>query len=137
MCVTILLVFKRGHVKCRTKTCDPAPCPDPREYPGECCPKCPKSCTYNNVTLVDGESFKPEGEDRCTECICLVGKVNVYFIYFIPVKEQCLFSAENHTFYIRNIICVYGYVSFYFMYCITYAYKWQTISRHTTLTCTF
>ena len=110
------VVLQRGHVECRIKTCDPAPCPDPRKYPGECCPLCPKSCTYKNVTLVDGESFKPEGEDRCTECVCLVGKVNVCFISFILVPERCLVSADNHGWYLIHHTCFYWNGLFNFMF---------------------
>ncbi|CAH1788161.1 unnamed protein product [Owenia fusiformis] len=51
-----------------------SPCANPLYVPGQCCPICTETCSYNGQDYENGETFYPL-EDTCVECKCTDGQV--------------------------------------------------------------
>ncbi|GFO10699.1 kielin/chordin-like protein, partial [Plakobranchus ocellatus] len=70
-------ICQAGNAVCRedgSVTCEAIRCPEPRcnnpiSLPGECCPVCATTCTFEGGDYSEGESFE-RPSDQCQSCIC-------------------------------------------------------------------
>ncbi|XP_061493988.1 kielin/chordin-like protein isoform X3 [Rhineura floridana] len=63
-----------GFVTCAKKPCYQASCSHPVQAPGQCCPLC-HGCSYNGITVGNGQSFADPGDSLCSQCTCRAGSV--------------------------------------------------------------
>uniref|UniRef100_A0A8C3P7S5 Kielin cysteine rich BMP regulator n=1 Tax=Chrysemys picta bellii TaxID=8478 RepID=A0A8C3P7S5_CHRPI len=61
-----------GSVTCVPVPCSPAPCRNPVNLPGQCCPQCSGACRYQGHLYESGTTFRPPAGDPCSTCTCLV-----------------------------------------------------------------
>ncbi|XP_053260630.1 kielin/chordin-like protein [Podarcis raffonei] len=69
-----LCTCMNGFVTCAKKPCYKAGCSHPVRGPGQCCPVC-HGCSYNGVTVSNGQSFADPGDPLCSQCTCKAGSV--------------------------------------------------------------
>ncbi|XP_053868308.1 kielin/chordin-like protein isoform X7 [Malaclemys terrapin pileata] len=60
-----------GSVTCVPAPCSPAPCRNPVNLPGQCCPQCSGTCHYQGHLYESGTTFRPPAGDPCSTCTCL------------------------------------------------------------------
>ncbi|XP_065407987.1 kielin/chordin-like protein isoform X2 [Chrysemys picta bellii] len=60
-----------GSVTCVPVPCSPAPCRNPVNLPGQCCPQCSGACRYQGHLYESGTTFRPPAGDPCSTCTCL------------------------------------------------------------------
>ncbi|KAG9345614.1 hypothetical protein JZ751_008758, partial [Albula glossodonta] len=77
-----------GHVTCSPKPCYTAGCSHPVTPSGSCCPVC-EGCFYNNVAVINGQSFPDPQDSECSECTCRAGTVQC-------VKKICPPAPCSH-----------------------------------------
>ncbi|XP_067325493.1 kielin/chordin-like protein [Anolis sagrei] len=63
-----------GFVTCAKKPCYQAGCSHPLRMPGQCCPVC-QGCSYNGLTVANGQTFADPGDPLCSQCTCRAGSV--------------------------------------------------------------
>uniref|UniRef100_H9GHF0 VWFC domain-containing protein n=1 Tax=Anolis carolinensis TaxID=28377 RepID=H9GHF0_ANOCA len=63
-----------GFVTCAKKPCYQAGCSHPLRVPGQCCPVC-QGCSYNGLTVANGQTFADPGDPLCSQCTCRAGSV--------------------------------------------------------------
>uniref|UniRef100_A0A8C5XJM7 Kielin cysteine rich BMP regulator n=1 Tax=Microcebus murinus TaxID=30608 RepID=A0A8C5XJM7_MICMU len=62
-----------GEPVCGAVPCPPAPCQNPTQHPGACCPSC-ESCTYHGQVYANGQNFT-DADSPCHTCRCEDGTV--------------------------------------------------------------
>ncbi|XP_064084598.1 kielin/chordin-like protein [Macrobrachium nipponense] len=88
-----------GTVTCQSEECGPPVCLHPESIPGECCPRCPGQCSYDDRVIATGSTFQPSFNPclncSCQKCSCdsgvitCTGETCQKCPYGVPVPGSC------------------------------------------------
>ena len=94
--------FQFGYVECADQPCQQPFCKFPVKPSGECCPIC-DDCFYTGRFYRNRETF-PDPEDRCRECVCVVGGINHFRVASENGRREIVFSRGGNYWLIIVVI---------------------------------